>query len=811
MDLSLSNSLVGGGSMNPDGLSLDLQFAADKSFSKPSTLAAAETQITSRRGPAPVFSRGTSATMVGSDGLIQYGPENLAFPSEMLTNAPTNVVLNRVSGDSIFSNPVFISETTGGALHRVFTSTTASIVGLQYIFQFYFKANGRNFVYFNGFGGAPTNTVDLSTGAFTNNTGWTSTLLGNGWYKIITPAFTATATSAGHGLQINIDNQVSDNFYTGDITKGVLFNGVQMERSSVARQYIPTTTGPVYGPRFDHDPVGRTNLLSRSEDFANFTWIKSNSSISGTLYTAPTGASTANELVEDSLNATHNCIQNPATATIGTTYTFSVFVKRKPSSNQFLLIGATNLVAASFISVNLTNGVTSTGIGSPGVPINVSSTAYPDGWYRVQFSVVATSAASTSLDIRLSRDGTWANRSYLGDGVQSSLIWGAQIEAGSFPTSYIPTTTAPVTIRDCKGLLIEEGGRTNALQHSDNFKNTTSSNYWENLSATTVTVDQTTSPDGGVNADLLTTSATAFDCFFRRANIWAGSTQYTYSVFLKQGLSNHRYVGLYIGVGVSALKFPFFDFNNPTVVQIPSGTMVGTINSTQVDAYPNGWYRVIVTFTTAATPATTNCGAYISASDGTLPASSAAGLDAYVWGIQSELGSFPTSYIPTTTASAARSADVCSITVGNFTGMWNQSEGTLLTQTQKTSTNSNAFVISVSDNSFDNEIDLRYNSVSQVASLMNVSNVNQLIGLQANITSGAAVKQSIAYKLNDCAYAANGASPISDTSALIPNVNSLTVGNVAVAGQAYYLNGHIAAIRYYKKRLPNAKLQTLTV
>ncbi len=211
----------------------------------------------------------------------------------------------------------------------------------------------------------------------------------------------------------------------------------------------------VNAARFDHDPItlacrgllieeSRTNLLLRSEDFANSTWSKSNSSISGTLYTAPTGASTANELVENALNAAHTCVQNAATATIGTTYTFSVFVKRKPSSNQFLLIGATNLVAATFLSVNLTNGVTSTGIGSPGAPINVSSTAYPDGWYRVQFSVVATSAAATTLDIRLSRDGTWANRSYLGDGVQSSLIWGAQVEAESFPTSYIPTTTASV-------------------------------------------------------------------------------------------------------------------------------------------------------------------------------------------------------------------------------------------------------------------------------------------------------------------------------------------------------------------------------
>jgi hypothetical protein len=245
-------------------------------------------------------------------------------------------------------------------------------------------------------------------------------------------------------------------------------------------------------PRFDHNPTSpfacrgllieesRTNLLSRSEDFANSTWIKSNSSISGTLYTAPTGASTANELVEDSLNAAHTCVQNAATATIGTTYTFSVFVKRKPSSNQFLLIGATNLVVASFLSVNLTNGVTSTGIGSPGVPINVSSTNYPDDWYRVQFSVVATSAAATTLDIRLSRDGTWTNRSYLGDGVQSSLIWGAQVEAGSFPTSYIPTTTSSLarsadvcSITGANFTGFTKLGEGSVVVHGDSYQGTT--------------------------------------------------------------------------------------------------------------------------------------------------------------------------------------------------------------------------------------------------------------------------------------------------------------------------------------------------
>jgi hypothetical protein len=39
-------------------------------------------------------------------------------------------------------------------------------------------------------------------------------------------------------------------------------------------------------------------------------------------------------------------------------------------------------------------------------------------------------------------------------------------------------------------------------------------------------------------------------------------------------------------------------------------------------------------------------------------------------------------------------------------------------------------------------------------------------------------------------------------------LNAIRIGNLV--GGPFQLNGHIAAIRYYKKRLPNAKLVTLT-
>lgn len=175
---------------------------------------------------------------------------------------------------------------------------------------------------------------------------------------------------------------------------------------------------------------------------------------------------------------------------------------------------------------------------------------------------------------------------------------------------------------------------------------------------------------------------------------------------------------------------------------------------------------------------------------------------------QLEAGSFPTSYIPTTTASAVRAVDVCSITGSAFTEFYNQSEGTLFAQTKKTSTNINAFMLSVSDNTFNNGHDLRYTDITTASSLTNVSNVSQATGFTGTITSGATTKQIMAYKLNDYAYSLNGAASITDTVALVPTVNRLNIG--AAYNNTQVGNGHIQSILYYKKRLPNAKLQTLT-
>ena len=358
----------------------------------------------------------------------------------------------------------------------------------------------------------------------------------------------------------------------------------------------------------------------------------------------------------------------------------------------------------------------------------------------------------------------------------------------------------------CRGLLIEES-RTNLFQYSEIFNEAASSNYWDSATANAVTSNQTTSPDGAATADLLTTSTTSFDCFVRRTINWAGSTQYSYSIFLKRGPSNHRYVGLYIGAGITgALQYPYFDFDNPTTVQIPSGTMVGTINSTRVDAYPNGWYRVSVTFTTAATPVTSFGGVYVSTSNGTLSSTPTAGLDCYIWGAQLEAGSFPTSYIPTTTGTLVRNADVCSITGSDFTSFYNNDQGTMVTVASANGLNPSLInAVAGIESGATPVMRFFYRAAQGNRLSAQISGVISTPASNYN-TANVVYKSAITAGATGADYVIDG-TQIPDTY----TGSVLTANNLKFTGMSGSAsNTTISSFRYYSKRLPVSKLQALT-
>jgi len=171
----------------------------------------------------------------------------------------------------------------------------------------------------------------------------------------------------------------------------------------------------------------RTNVVLRSEEFDNASWSKINVTVTANATTSPSGALTADKFIPTAATGAHFIFQ---TGLPSNTYTFSVFAKAGGETIfSMWLVGGTK--KAEF---NLSTGTNTS--NTAGVTANIEN--YGDGWYRCIMNFTATAGT----DVRIyGRDGA----SFTGNGVDGIFLWGAQAEAASTVTSYIPTTTAAVT------------------------------------------------------------------------------------------------------------------------------------------------------------------------------------------------------------------------------------------------------------------------------------------------------------------------------------------------------------------------------
>jgi hypothetical protein len=346
----------------------------------------------------------------------------------------------------------------------------------------------------------------------------------------------------------------------------------------------------------------------------------------------------------------------------------------------------------------------------------------------------------------------------------------------------------------CRGLLIEEA-RTNLAAESGN------ASLWPNSNGTVTKNGSTTAPDGSSNG---------FLGGIGNAGLVTGTTSsvtgiYTASVFLKR--NNTDWVRLQVSQGAFAHAVNFW-VNLATGAAGTLAVAVGTPTSlsAQVTPFGNSWYRVSIT---ASYPTTNSLTLTVISATADNNTTRVSGSVYEVWGGQLEAGAFATSYIPTTTGSVVRSADVCDITGGNFTSFYNQSEGTFSSNWSDFSpVNINNWPIPITTNS--NFIARSngysaYNPSSPGAVAMTSSSVT----LEAHYSRipNILIKQASAYSGSGMAISANGLAVRTNPALFVTNQTFLKLHGYDSGSQ---FNGHFAAIRYYKKRLPNAKLQSLT-
>ena len=176
---------------------------------------------------------------------------------------------------------------------------------------------------------------------------------------------------------------------------------------------------------------------------------------------------------------------------------------------------------------------------------------------------------------------------------------------------------------------------------------------------------------------------------------------------------------------------------------------------------------------------------------------------------QLETGSFATSYIPTTTASVIRSADVCSISGSAFTGFYNQSEGSFACNYAiTTGFTGNRYAASIEDTIGGTQNGFIFRSTNVAAMFVAGSGPISTIGA---VSTGAS-KHILAYSgINEFVYVKDSVVGTTTGSGTRDPSLPIRMSIGALEGfNAFTLCGHIARIQYFRKRLPNAKLQALT-
>jgi hypothetical protein len=226
----------------------------------------------------------------------------------------------------------------------------------------------------------------------------------------------------------------------------------------------------------------------------------------------------------------------------------------------------------------------------------------------------------------------------------------------------------------------------------------------------------------------------------------------------------------------------------------------------------NGWYRVTGTFnysTALEGGEAYLLGTLLNQSTFTTNNYVGTGTSLFIWGTQLEAGSYATSYIPTTSASVTRNADVISKT--GISSLIGQTEGTIFMDFTLLPNNSNnSYLFSISDGSSNNiirtEIYVDSPSIYQFRTGIVTLGVSQGDAF-TNITQPNN-KMAISYKLNEVKIFLNGVLVATDTSVTIPATSQVHIGNRN--NTDLFIGSYYKSFVLFPTALTNAQLAQLT-
>jgi len=168
----------------------------------------------------------------------------------------------------------------------------------------------------------------------------------------------------------------------------------------------------------EYEGVSRTNLLSYSEQFDQWTDTGPEITVTPNTTTAPDGNTTADTISKSS--GTFEAVRKSGITTLGNTYTASVYLKMGTAAETRLTLrdpgSATNI---ENLIIDWTNP-------------DLNAVSVGNGWYRASLTC---SALGGSTELLIYPSGTTT-------ATGSVYAWGAQLEEGTSATPYIRTTAA---------------------------------------------------------------------------------------------------------------------------------------------------------------------------------------------------------------------------------------------------------------------------------------------------------------------------------------------------------------------------------
>lgn len=505
------------------------------------------------------------------------------------------------------------------------------------------------------------------------------------------------------------------------------------------------------------------NLLEQSETFTNVIWTANSNTVTANTTTAPNGTTTADTF---SLLAGADASIYQAVNGESNNYTTSVYAKYVSGDKYLYFFSQLNSQGAK-VWFDIQNGTVSNQLsGFTGTIENAGN-----GWYKCS---IYNTTASASTYIQFGISTTNSSRTISNNSV--SYFWGAQVNLGTakpyFPTTdrlNVPRLTYQNGGGGCPSLLLEKQSTNIVLQSQ-----ALAGSPWV-IQTGSILDNNTISPDGTQNASKLTDITV-----YEGMSVDIGAT-YTATMYAKLGTATN--ICLVI--------------NN----QAAWNTVGGESFTTSNGLIANEWARVQFTFTA---PITGAINLHIGGHGQTGLTPQSAGT-VFVWGVQIEKSSYPTSYIPTTSSSATRVADACSKT--GISSLIGQTSGSVFfdftVDTISAQTNDPVLWYMKDGGTGERYIELYPNG--------NLTYVEYNGAVIASITKTALTvgrhKCAIAYATDDFVFYVDGVQIGTDTSG--------TPGAFSTFALQYYSSSYfgqqkVNQVALFKTRLTNAELASIT-